>query len=545
MKRSILCWLVALMLLVTCLPMAMAEEAPTKITVAGYMFGPIDNELDVVTPAVEKVLNEKYGLNVDIEVVYIEYGEYSEILNPRIAAGTAPDVFLAMSDSTLQDYYDQGAIASWDVDFFRENAPDVCAFVEGGGVGGDLIDQVDKWWDAATAKDGKMITVPSLKPDGSMPYKTLVMRGDWLDKLGVTEEALPKTVDEFVDLMYRFTNEDPDGDGEADTYGMSATGVKALFGAYGQYCGFIGGTSYWYEKDGEVLNPDVSDESKEVVSILAKMYADGVIDPEFVTGTEAVAGSYWAISNGLVNARYGASALASIDHFRLKEVLGDNGGPVAQEYWAVNGDDATFVYAPWPAGPSGDYGYCVGEAVAVSESPVYNAALNDDPEKLAKIFKIMNAFAVDDELWTLAAYGIEGEHYTVSEDGTIVRNGDMTNADLNAVGVWGCRSLYGADRAYSEFSYNTLFYNDKSIANRLNWFKKDQYNSYIQNAVTAVLPSAGDLQSELNTYRDETWISMIKGDVSIEDGWADYVATYMDLGGEQLYNEANEWYNNK
>ena len=90
MKRSILCLLVALAMLVTCLPAALAEEAPTKITVAGYMFGPIDNELDVITPAVEKILNERYGLNVDIEVVYIEYSEYSEILNPRLAAGTAP-----------------------------------------------------------------------------------------------------------------------------------------------------------------------------------------------------------------------------------------------------------------------------------------------------------------------------------------------------------------------------------------------------------------------------------------------------------------------
>lgn len=392
--------------------------------------------------------------------------------------------------------------------------------------------------------DGEMVTVPSFKPDGSMPYKTLIYRGDWLEKLGVTEDQLPKTVDEFVALMYRFAKEDPDGNGIDDTYGMSATGVKALFGAYGVYEGFLGGTSYWYNKDGEILNPDVSDEAKEVVQILTQMYADGVIDPEFVTGTEAVAGSYWAISNGLLNGRYGVSALASIDHYRLKGINSpdDAGGRCAQEYWAVNGDDATFVYGPWPAGPKGDYGYSVGYAVAVSESAVYNADMSD--EKLATIFQILNAFATDDELYMLAAYGIEGEHYTKNEDGTIARNGQMSNDDFNAVGVWGCRSLYGGDRAFSQTSYDLVFYNDPSIANRLNWFKKDQYNSYIQDAVSVTLPSAGDLNGELNTIRDEAWVNIITGNTSI-DTWESYVANYMAAGGQTMYEEANAWYASK
>ena len=98
----------------------------------------------------------------------------------------------------------------------------------------------------------------------------------------------------------------------------------------------------------------------------------------------------------MVNGLYGVSANASIDHYRLKEVMGDDGGRCAQEYWAVNGPDSTFVYGPWPAGPNGDYGWVTGYAVAVSESAVYNAAMSD--EKLAVIFQILDAFATDDEL---------------------------------------------------------------------------------------------------------------------------------------------------
>ncbi|MDO5435479.1 MAG: extracellular solute-binding protein [Clostridia bacterium] len=536
----ILALVLAVMMLVGIVP-AMADEEPIKISVAGYMFGPVDNEKDVITPAVEKMLKEKHGINVDIEVVYIEQANYAEILGTRLAGGTAPDVFLAQSDTKLNEYYDQGVIKTWDEEFFKTNAPDVYKFITEGAAYGDLINDVDAW-KKASMKDGKMVVIPSFKPDGSMPYKTMIYRGDWIENLGYTEETLPKTVDEFVTLMTRFTKEDPDQDGQDNTYGCSLTGMKALFGAYGLGIGFSGSASYWVNKDGTIVNADVTDEAKEVLKILAQMYADGVIDPEFVAGSESVEGSYWAISHGMVTGLYGASANASIDHYRLKGITGpeDQGGRCATEYWAVNGEDSTFVYAPWPAGPNGDYGWEVGTPVAVSESALYNANMSD--EKLAVIFQILNAFATDDELYLLAFAGIEGEHYTRNEDGTITRTAGMANEDLNNVGVWGCRSLYGNDRCFSQLGYDLAFYKDVSIANRLNWFKKDQYNSYIQDAVTEVLPS-NELFGEMNTVRDEAWTSMIRGEVSVDEAWDAYVADWMVAGGEILTQEANDWYN--
>ncbi|MCR4620860.1 MAG: extracellular solute-binding protein [Clostridiales bacterium] len=540
MTRKLLSLLVAIVMVMTAIPFALAEDAPIKITVAGYMFGPIDDSKDVVTPAVEKMLLEKHGINVDIEVEYIEYANYSEILAPRLSGGTAPDVFLALSSNTLDTYYDQGVIASWDVDFFKENAPDVWNFIEGGCVNGDLASQFDMWLEYAM-KDGKMVVLPSLKPDGSMPTKIMIYRGDWLDNLGVTEDELPKTVDEFVELMTRFAKEDPDQDGEADTYGFSLTGMRALFGSYGMSNGFIGGASYWYEQDGELINADVSPKSKIVVELLHDLYENKVIDPEFVRGKEAADGTYWAASAGLINGLYGASANASIDHYRLKEVLGDDGGPVAKTYWEVNGPDAKFVYAPWPAGPDGDYGWGVGFAVSVIESAVYNKALEEDPEKLATIFKILNAFATDDELYMLASWGIEGVTYT-TENGKPERL--MDNAALNEVGVWGCRSLYGADRAFSDLAYNLAFYGNPATANLYNYFKLDQYDSYIQNAVSITLPSEGKVLADLETIRDEAYTNFIRGDRPLDE-WDAYVDEYMKAGGETLYKEANEWFANK
>ena len=528
----ILAMILALIMALGLMTFAMADEEPIHISVASYMFGPVED--DVITPKVEEMLKEKYGINVDLEVVYIENGNYAEILNPRLIGGEAPDVFLAQGTSQLNSYYDQGVIKTWSVDFFKENAPHVYDFVTTGAAYGDLEADVQKWWNAAMRGD-EMVVIPSFKPDGSMPYKTLIYRGDWLDKLGVAEDQLPKTVDEFVALMERFAKEDPDGNGANDTYGMSITGMKAIFGAYGLGVGYPGSDSYWVERDGRIVNSDTTEDAKTVVELLAKMYADGLIDPEFVSGTESISGSYWAISHGMVTGLYGTSANASIDHYRLKEVLNDDGGRCAQEYWAVNGADSKFVYAPWPAGPRGEYGWEVGFSVAVSESAVYNASMSD--EKLAVIFQILDAFAADDELYKLAFLGIEGTHYEMNEDGTFKRL--LGNEDLNKAGVMGIRSLYGNDRAFSTTAYDFAFYKDASIANRLNWFKKDQYNSTLQDAVTEPLASHDELAGDLNTIRDEAWTNIITGKASI-DTWDQYIADYMANGGEQLEEEANQ-----
>ena len=104
----ILAMALAAMMIIGLVPAALADE-PMKISVASYMFGPVDNDNDVITPLVEQMLREKHGIDVDIEVVYIEQANYGEILNTRLAGGTAPDVFLAQSATMLDSYYDQAS----------------------------------------------------------------------------------------------------------------------------------------------------------------------------------------------------------------------------------------------------------------------------------------------------------------------------------------------------------------------------------------------------------------------------------------------------
>ncbi len=513
-----------------------------EITFAPYMFAPYDEAQDIVVGEVEKILREKYDIDVTLTNVYVEYPQYKELINMRIAGGTAPDIWLGQNESGIRDYYNQGLIASWDRSFFEKYAPNLNAYINGGGAHGDRADIVDTWWAGACigTPDGKMITMPQMIGKSAIP-KAMIYRGDWIDNLGVDPENLPSNIDDFIELMYRFKNEDPDGNGQNDTYAFSTSTIKYFLTAFGSYSGFPDSfNSQWYlQDDGVVRNADILPGVKEALTILQELYADGLIDPEFSAKTGENTGGYWAISQGFINGLYGVSGHASMDHYRKREVLNDAGGPVAQEYWAINGEDSDFYFGPWIVGPYGDYGHYVDNDYGLGESYVYNIALEQEPAKLATIFKIMDAFCVDDELAILAEFGIEGETFEYNDFGGI--SSLITNEELNAKGVAVLRSVYGPNYVYNENVIDIMFYKNPAQLVQMEVQEKPFFDSYLKPDITGWPPSQAEYSADLIAFRDETYIGIIKGDLEI-DYFDTFVEEWLSRGGQVLQDEANALY---
>lgn len=94
----------------------------------------------------------------------------------------------------------------------------------------DLNNYVGEYWTYAR-QNGRIMGVPSLS--GTPSNHVVAIRQDWLNKLNL---EVPKTLDDYITVMRAFTNDDPDGDGEKNTYGMGGSGtgtLSPLFGAYG------------------------------------------------------------------------------------------------------------------------------------------------------------------------------------------------------------------------------------------------------------------------------------------------------------------------
>ena len=64
----------------------------------------------------------------------------------------------------------------------------------------------------------------------------MFIRQDWLDNLGL---KMPTTIEELKEVARAFTEDDPDGNGQNDTYGLAVDGVEVLTKSIGTLEGFF------------------------------------------------------------------------------------------------------------------------------------------------------------------------------------------------------------------------------------------------------------------------------------------------------------------
>jgi putative aldouronate transport system substrate-binding protein len=132
-------------------------------------------------------------------------------------------------------------------------------------------------------------------------YNGYMIRQDWLDKAGV---KMPTTTDELAAVLKAFQDKDVNGSGKKDEY-WSATGmdkgilpIDTLLWPFGATAGNGG----FAQEGGKAVYSPLKPEYKEGISYLAKLYSEGLLDPEYMINddtklqqkyaTENIAGSY-------------------------------------------------------------------------------------------------------------------------------------------------------------------------------------------------------------------------------------------------------------
>jgi putative aldouronate transport system substrate-binding protein len=156
-------------------------------------------------------------------------------------------------------------------------------------------------FDTATI-DGKLMAIPETAAsiEGA---QFIWLRTDWLDKLGLQP---PKTMDDVLAISKAFTDEDPDGNGEADTFGLALTQYlwDPVMGLTDFMAGYEAYPNMWIkDSEGKLVNGAVQPEVKKALKVLQEMYQAGQIDDEFAfkNGRKAQA----LIAEGKVGMMYG------------------------------------------------------------------------------------------------------------------------------------------------------------------------------------------------------------------------------------------------
>ena len=208
---------------------------------------------------------EQY-FNVEVETLWTST-EYMNKLNLSIASGQLPDVFRC-NTSQLVELMDAGLLMDV-TDLVEEYASPRVR---------ECLDADPNAMEPAQ-RDGKLYGIPQLHYGSIDDPDFLWIREDWLKNCGLTR---PQTWEDWEKILYAFTNDDPDGNGQNDTYGFGLdkglSQMKMMAVAFGAHPGI------WIkDENGKIVYGNVQKEMKSVLETFSKWYADGVINTDFIS----------------------------------------------------------------------------------------------------------------------------------------------------------------------------------------------------------------------------------------------------------------------
>ncbi|WP_020620450.1 extracellular solute-binding protein [Paenibacillus daejeonensis] len=343
------------------------DQGPTSIRMLAGVWG--QPPADIANSSIFQKLQEETNTNLTIQVVPVS--NYDQNLNLVMAANELPDLVHAFSSKapTLVKAINQGAFHDLS-EFDLSSYPNLAEIPE-------LI------WDNSKI-NGQIYGVPSpvgLNADGFM------VRQDWLETLGLED---PTTLEEFKEMLIAFRENDPDGNGSRDTYGLVGQGM-ALMGAFGVH-------EPKFEDDHMLLHW-MSEDFKEYLTYMRDLFAHDVMPREyFIMKNNDIK---TMLNQGLAGAY--SAPLHSAGEYTVE---------IQKKF-----PEAQFKNLSPIEGPKGYTGQ-----QKLGYYGMWLIPSHVDESKVPKILEYLDKTA-SEEINNLMTYGIEGVHYD-SLDGQIVEASD-------------------------------------------------------------------------------------------------------------------------
>lgn len=489
------------------------QQKPTKLEWLAYnCYAQPDQDSDVV-----KLLEKE--LNIDFDIWYVDGERYGEIMGTRFASGDMPDIMRIRNSNVISSYVKQGILAPITEDFW-DRMPTFKAVVEKYNNGST------EFLDCMVEGQQYAFKRPNLQGDNPT---ALVWRLDWLNNVNINK--VPKTLEEFEEAAYAFKNNDPDCNGQQDTYALSNTGLSAIFGAFGpipmkEFRSKGSQNLFYMLKDDQIAFACTQPEMKEALAVLQKWYKDGIIDPEFVTG-ENIAG-YWATSQAFENSKVGVTGMAMPYHWMPKTIGVQKDGGCLEAFKAVNpgkeyGTDV--IIGESIVGPEGASGTHKWGAYGIEAIGITSKAAQDSAkiEAIARTFEVLCA---DYELSELATSGIEGVHYEDNGDGTVTMLEPYTEQS-EAIKA-------GLGVINSGLNEELVFNRNKII----NGFMQEVKSTGYSDILVPPTEAADTYLEDLKTFTLKAYISMITGEKPVSY-FDEFVEEFNKKGGQQIIDEIN------
>lgn len=448
---------------------------------------------------VKDLIEERY--NVAITKVPVDWTSKEQI-SLYFAEGNMPDVMLCrqLSRETL---IDEGLIRSYPVEWMYEYMPNYMAYLTGYIDPAVVSQQLEI--------DGQCWGIPQTTEGDTSGFSCGIINMTWAKAVGI--EKVPETLEEYHDYCYKVTFEDPDGNGQDDTYGISNAGYW-YGGLMPIFVHYNVSPNSWYLVDGKVTHSVQTENYKKVLETIAAWYAEGIIDPEFATK------GWTEYQNTVLTGKIGtfthmASEVYGSDIPKLQAVLPECEFDVMPCIVDYQGEKA--VNADYPA--------------LFENEPIYFGTETTD-EEVIRAMQIIDALISDPEL-VLKHYFVSDEYYTVDEDGSysyIPGFYDMDQSILMEQGYnYYCSRVSMINPIQTYSAATTELLQERAPYKKVYWGMGFGYSG--------VCEAYNELNGELKTFENNYALSVILGQANLEESFEGFLNEWSASGGQKVLDE--------
>ncbi|WP_308637250.1 extracellular solute-binding protein [Paenibacillus silvisoli] len=456
----------------------------------------------------------------------VDSKQYDEKVKLSIASDDIPDLMKVNVDE-LQQLVENDMLADLTDVYDKYATDDTKTFMTSDG--GKQLD---------SAKfDGKLMAIPVT----NSPYNDaqfLYVRKDWLQKLNLPE---PKSMEDVLKISDAFTNQDPDGNGKADTVGLVAQKeiYNPAYGFAGLFNGFHAYPGAWVEDaSGKLAYGSIQPEMKTALKTLQDLFKAGQLDKEFFTVDHMKANEL--VANNQAGMAFGPFWLTSWP--MPSAVVKDNKVTEDWEVFPIPSADANPALNQVGLGVSAYYVVSKKSEHPEAAIKLLNRFIEVDSHPITPETKGYKFGSADQELWKLNPVVVMSQDLNAKTGGLLskaVEAKDPSSLEGNVSGTAyyndAIKFLDGDTSLWSSWM-NAKPHGSLEIMN--------QYltaNQFLTNAFTgAPTPAMVAKKSILDQKEQELFTKIVINQAPIDE-FDKFVEEWKSLGGEEMTTEVNDW----
>ena len=435
-------------------------------------------------------------------------------MNRLFVSGVIPDHWM-VEPNHFQRQFEQDVMRDIPEKLLRKYAPNVVEYME---------TYQPYWKHFHTNMDGKLYGVP----DGQQKlHGFAAVRDDWLAELGLT---VPSTLDDLREVLRAFTKNDPDGDGQADTWGPPGTtgedySFRMVLWSY--RVGHTGHgepgrefpTGYWtLDADGKLVNSVMTDNFKDALKYWRGLWDAGYLHPDVNAKNKR---------DFYVHDQVGVMSIdftTAIPAYRPRQWFANfvNSHPHVTSTWL----------APFAAAP----GYQRTIELMPTRWMYHTVGCRSTELELIKVLQVLDIQLPDMPINDIVWAGEENVHFVFHEDG------------MRVFTEFGRSPVVRSSAGVMFFLLNSR---NRPEHMRTSWGKDSPFFFSWQDGWDQQVPHLGfgvtlqsrlDYGTEIDAIRDKFMARAMTGQADIDGEWDNYVENWLTSGGRQVTTEAQQLY---